>query len=145
MSSPGPAEQGYISAGDFLMRGGAWTLVFLAPVREAMIGVTFLVFIDLITGIWRSKRAGQAVTSWGLRRTVSKTIAYQAALITSYVTETVFMPGLPIVKAVAGLIAVTELKSNLENLHAITGVDFWQRILDTLRGKKPTEPDDKRR
>lgn len=134
---------GLIGAGDFFLRMAAWCAVFIAPIRAAMLGVTFLVLSDLITGIWRAKKDGTPITSWGLRRSVSKTLAYQAVLLTSFVTETVFLSGLPIVKAVAGLIAVTELKSNLENLHAITGVDFWSRIVDALRGKKsPNNPPD---
>lgn len=113
-----------------------WFGVFLAPIKATMLAVSFLVLIDLITGLWASHKRNEKITSNGIRRTVSKTLAYQLAVICSFVMEQQFLGGIPIVKVVAGLIASTEFKSVLENISSITGVDFWDSLIESLQGKK---------
>lgn len=119
-----------------------WTVAFLAPIHTVMLAVGALILFDLITGIWASKKAGRPITSFGIRRTVTKAFAYQMSLITSMIMENYFLPEIPVIRIIAGLIAVTEFKSFLENVTDITGIDFWKAILDKIQGTKlPGTPD----
>lgn len=113
-----------------------WFIVFVTPVHAVMSGIIFLAVSDLCTALWVSFKKSQPITSVGLRKTINKIIAYEMAVVLSYVVETVFQLGVPIVRLVAGLVAVTELKSNLENLSYITGLDYWKKIVDYLNFKK---------
>jgi hypothetical protein len=114
----------------------AWISLFLAPVRATMIAVSVMVLIDLITGIWAAHRRKEKITSNGIRRTISKTLAYQIAIFSSFLMEKYFLSGIPVVKVVAGLIGTTEFKSVLENLSSITGIDFLQVVIEKFQGKK---------
>lgn len=131
-------QDGMMSAGEFFLRCAGWILIFLAPTQEAMTGVSFLVFANLLTGIWKSRKLhDQGLSGWGLWKSATKAVGYQMALVITYTAETVFMPGVPLTRAVAGFIAATELKSSLQNLSQITGIDLWQRVLDLLRRPGP--------
>lgn len=117
-----------------------WLIVFISPVKSIMTGIVFLCFSDLVTALWFVIKSKQAITSIGLRKTINKLLAYEIAVVLSYVVENVFQLGVPVVRLIAGLIAVTEFKSNLENLYKITGLDFWQKIVDYMNFKKKEEP-----
>ena len=117
-----------------------WLIVFISPVKSIMTGIVFLCFSDLFTALWFVIKSKQAITSIGLRKTINKLLAYEIAVVLSYVVENVFQLGVPVVRLIAGLIAVTEFKSNLENLYKITGLDFWQKIVDYMNFKKKEEP-----
>lgn len=120
---------------------GAWLGVFLAPVKAIMLAVSALIIFDLISGIWASLKSGRKITSNGIRRTVTKTLAYQATIITSLIMEQYFIPGVPVIRVVAAMIAVTEFKSFLENTAEITGLDLWSEVLKKLHGKKLPIPE----
>ena len=116
-----------------------WLIVFISPVRALMTAIMFLAVTDLITALWVVIKKQEKVTSVGLRKTINKILAYEIAVVLSYTVETVFQLGVPVVRLIAGLIAVTELKSNLENLYYITGLDYWQKIVDYMNFKKKEE------
>jgi hypothetical protein len=119
--------------------------LILLPIRSVMIAVSILVVADLISGIGASLKEKQKITSNALRRTVVKTLAYQASVIISFVIETYLLEGMPVVKVVAGLIAVTEGKSFFENMHRITGIDFWSEILEKVHASNEKPVARKRR
>lgn len=100
------------------------TAVF-APINSTIITVGVLIFSDLILGVYAATKRGEEITSAGLRRTISKMFVYQMVILTSFLGETYLLGGiLPVVKLVAGVIGVTELKSILENSGDITGISF---------------------
>lgn len=105
----------------------------LMPVREVMIAVGVLVLADLVTGIMASRKEKQPITSTGLKKTVGKTLAYQSAIIVGFVMEHYLLQGVPVVRVVAGLIAITEGKSFFENLKRITGIDVWSEVLKRIQ------------
>lgn len=123
----------------WMIKCAAWVGLFLAPAKTTMVAVGFLVLGDLLTGIWSSLKKGERFNSARLRDTVTKTLGYQLALILSYVTETILLPEIPVLKVVAGLIASTELVSALENLASITGVPLGEvvRKLFEKKGEPP--------
>lgn len=108
-------------------------LVVLMPIRPVMIAVSVLVIADMITGVLAARKEGKRITSSGFKKTISKTLAYQSAIVVSFVIETYLMEGIPAVKVVAALIALTEGKSFFENLHRITGVDYWAKIMQIAK------------
>lgn len=105
----------------------------LAPIKGALITCGMLVIIDLITGIWASKIRKEAITSAGIRRTVSKLFVYEIAIILAYFTEG-YLTGadVPVLKVVTGLVGVTELLSCLENINTISGTNVLKTIIDKI-------------
>lgn len=102
----------------------------LAPIQAVMLSVGFLIFADLVTGIWAALKRGEKVSSAAMRRTVSKMVVYQLAVIGAFVLETHLLGGLlPATKIVAGVIGLVEFKSMLENSGAIVGGDIFKIIL----------------
>lgn len=109
-----------------------WVCILLLPIKAALVAVSLLVFADFVTGIWASIKQKKMITSHGFRRTVIKTLAYQSAIIVAFILETYLLDGIPVVKVVTGLIGVTEGKSFFENIHRITGIDFWSELISKL-------------
>lgn len=108
------------------------SILFLLPIRPALIAAAGLVIVDLISGLIASIQEGKKITSSGLRRTIVKMLAYQSAIIIAFILESYLLDGLPVVKTVTGLIGVTEGKSFFENIHRITGIDFWSVLISKL-------------
>lgn len=121
----------------WLAKAFAWTVFFTAPTHASMLAIIVLVAVDLLVGVWASAKEGKKITSFGLRRTVTQKIfPYQTAVLCAHLLEVQFLPMLPLMKALAGFIAVTESKSIFENLGRITGLDFWTVIRERLQSQK---------
>lgn len=112
----------------------ALLVVVLMPIRPALVAVSVLVVADFITGLWASKKEGKPITSAGLKKTVVKTLAYQSAIVIAFVLETYLLDGMPVIKVVTAMIGLTEGKSFFENMHRITGIDYWSEFLKRLQG-----------
>lgn len=118
------------------------SLSILAPIKAVMLASFALIMIDLITGVWCAVKRKEAVVSSGFRRTISKIVAYELALVAALIMEQYLMSGsIPVIKIVAGLIAVTEGKSVMENLSEITGVDFLKVLVDKIQGISGDKPE----
>lgn len=105
----------------------------LAPIHSMIIATGVLIIADMILGIWAAKKRGEKITSAGMRRTISKFFVYQIVLITGFVIEIWLLQGLfPISKLVAGVIAVVEGKSLLENANTIYGSPIFKDIIEKL-------------
>ena len=66
----------------------------LAPVHTVMIVVGILIFFDLFTGIWAACKRSEKISSAALRRTVSKMLIYQIAVMTAFLVENYLLGGL---------------------------------------------------
>lgn len=109
------------------------TLAVFAPIKAMIVVALVLVAVDLITGIWAARKKGEKIVSAGLRRTVTKIFVYECAILTSFLVEKFMIDGLiPLSKLAAGIIAVVELKSVLENLDRIYGISLFKGLLDKL-------------
>ncbi len=109
------------------------TLAVFAPIKAVLLVTGILIFADLITGIWAAKKKGQAITSAGLRRTVTKIFVYNAAIMIGFLAETYMLEGfIPISKIASGLIAVVEMASLLENLNVIHGSNIFKSLIEKL-------------
>lgn len=106
-----------------------------------MLAVGTLVMADFVAGIWASAKRKQKITSRRMRETVSKSIAYQMAIIIGFILDGLIgTTDVFIARVIAALIGLVEAKSVFESLTAITGLDFWAVIMEKI---KPTLNDAK--
>lgn len=113
----------------------------LAPIHPVLISVGFLIVADLLTGIWAAKKRGEKISSAAMRRTVSKIVIYQLAVIGGFVLEKYLLSDLlPVSKIVAGVIGLVEFKSMLENSGSIVGGDIFKMILAKLGSENDKLP-----
>jgi phage-related holin len=110
----------------------AWA--FIAPVSHFLLFTVALVLCDLYTGVLAAKKRGEALRSRGFYRSVQKITLYYVAILLSHGMKHVFFVGLDfdIVWMVAGIISLTEFKSNLENVATVTGTDIWTLIANYI-------------
>lgn len=108
-------------------------LAALAPIKAILISVGFLIIFDLFTGIWAASKRGEPIKSAAMRRTVSKMVIYQVAVISGFLVEQYLMNNLiPVAKLVASVIGLVELSSVLENCNSILGKNLFKSIIARL-------------
>jgi len=111
-------------------------LAILAPIKAMMLTVGVLIFTDLGTGIWAARKRQEPIKSAALRRTLSKIVIYQMAIITGFLIEHYLLQdSIPITKVVAGFIGLVEFKSILENSNVILGTDVFKLLIQKLGSK----------
>lgn len=121
-------------------------LAALAPIQGIVVTVGVLIIADLITGVWGAVKTKTPVTSAGLRRSVSKLLVYQLAIISGFLVQHYLIADLvPIVNIVAGVIGIVELKSVLENSSKIVGADVFKLMLSKLGSQNDTLGDEARK
>jgi len=121
-----------------------FVLSYIAPVQSFLIAVAVLVCADVVTGVWASKKRGEALTSARASRTISKLVGYPMAILLSHLMATTFFKDVPVLDgvtyAVALFIAAVEFKSNLENISSITGIDLWAQVSQFINNRiKPKQ------
>lgn len=109
-------------------------MTFLLPVQGTLILVGSLLVADLITGIWKSKKSKQGITSKRLRSSITKMIMYSVAILCTRGLEFNFslMEAIHAAEAVSLYICIVELKSIYENVGEITGIDIWNYLRKKL-------------
>ena len=108
----------------------------LMPIHAAMAAAGVLIVSDLILGMWVARKRGEKLTSAAMRRTISKMLIYQSAIITGFICETWLLSGfIPVSKLVSGVIGVVEMKSILENANSISGGDIFAKVIKALGSK----------
>ena len=111
-------------------------LSYMAEIKHLFHVMIALVFIDLITGIWKSVKASgwRSIKSRTLKRSVIKVTAYTLAIISTYIIEKeIILTGIYISRIVVGLICMVEIASIFENLAEITGDNVFLKIFETLK------------
>lgn len=116
--------------------------MLLAPVKAAMLAVTFLVAVDFLTGVWAARKRAERIQSAKMARTVSKTVIYQLAIICALVTEKYLLDIVPVVKTMLGFIAAVELLSAYENMSVISGIPLKDALMRLLNKKEPDKPEE---
>lgn len=112
-----------------LYRVFAALLFYFAPVAPMIHAVLALCAIDWATGVWRSKLAKRDFTSYRLRKSVNKILAYILAIIAAFIMDKELLSNVQYVPSiVAAYIGFTELTSIYENLSDITGKKFLKDI-----------------
>lgn len=118
---------------NFLKHVAAALVAILAPAKALLLSVGFLIIADLITGIWAAYKRGEKIKSSAMRRTVSKLVIYNLAVISGFLVETYMLENIfPVSKIVASVIGLVELKSILENANSILGQDLFKTVIAKL-------------
>ncbi|CAL2080347.1 phage holin family protein [Tenacibaculum sp. 190524A02b] len=100
-----------------------WLLALLAPLNGVLTTMMFLIVVDFITGAYASLKKQISITSEKIAHTISKFVIYNLVIISAYFLEVYIVNEVPFLKIIAGFIAVTEIKSILENYNKIYGVN----------------------
>lgn len=108
-------------------------LLIFAPIKATLIVVMVLAGVDLFTGIRVSKKRRRKITSAGLKRTVVKVMVYELVVMLGFLVQQ-YMTGdvVPVVQVLAGFIGLTELKSVMENLEAVTGMPLVKMLSNKI-------------
>jgi Bacteriophage holin family len=109
------------------------SIATLAPINAILVSVFILIFSDLFTGILAAKKRKEKISSAAMRRTISKILVYNIAVITGFLLERYLLSDLiPISKLIAGVIGLVEFKSILENCNTILGQNLFKTVLVLL-------------
>ena len=108
-------------------------IAVFAPAKAMIVTTIVLILADLITGVLAAQKSNEPITSAGLRRTVSKLLIYETAILLGFLTQT-FLTGdsIPVSNIIAGFIGLTELTSVMENLNIIGGGSLLKALLQKL-------------
>lgn len=112
-------------------------LAIFAPIQSTIITALTFSILDWISGVWAAKKRGESFSSSGLKRTLTKASVYLAVICLSFLVEK-FMTGstIPLVNIAAGYIGLTELKSIMENMEDITGVDILKALIEKISNQQ---------
>lgn len=118
-------------------------LAIIAPAKEVLLVVAALTLVDLMTGLAAAMKRKERITSSGLKRTIVKVCLYQVAILCAFFVQA-YLTGeeLPVMKWLAGLIGLTELKSILENLDALGKQPVFRLIKSKLQSAISSESND---
>lgn len=137
-----PQTASDIVSGKALSLPETWNTLLLsiiavfAPLKSVMFALLFLISSDLVTGLWAAIATKQVLTSRRLARTVVKTFVYLTTICVVHVANKYLLSAgefsLPLDTLIVSFIALTELKSILENLQKIQRQPLLQFLIDRL-------------
>lgn len=105
--------------------------VYLVPTYEMISVIQFLLVIDFITGIWKSRKINQTITSKRMSDSIAKFVLYGLGVIVTYVLQHHIAKDLVnIMFLFGGLVCTRETKSIIENIEIITNTKIWFYIKD---------------
>ena len=110
----------------------SWISSFIMSVATFLSFTLVIVLVDLYTGRMAAKHRGEAIKSSGYRQSVKKYVLYMLGILISELFIRVFLLPIPLTYMVAGVIALTEVKSIFENIETVTGVDLWGYVGEKL-------------
>ena len=113
--------------------------------KPLLIGLFVLLAFDLITGLRKAALNKQAITSAGLRRSVSKFLEYSIAILASQVFTYVFKLDITLSYYVALFISTIELKSIFENISETTGINLWKFVRKLIPSISQLEEEKKKK
>jgi phage-related holin len=121
---------------EYLYKGLLVLAATMAPIKPLLLACGTLIIADMVTGIMAARKRKEPINSADMRRSLSKMVVYQVAIISAFVLETYMLEGLlPVTKVVGGVIGMVEFKSILENASTIAGQDIVKMVLDKLGSK----------
>lgn len=121
---------------EWLIKGLIVICSIFAPIQSMLITCGVLIIADMITGMIAAKKRKENIQSAEMRRSISKFVVYQIAIMSAFLLETYMLSNLvPVSKIVAGVIGMVEFKSILENASTIAGQDILKMVMDKLGSK----------
>lgn len=109
-----------------------WLLALLTPLSSVLTTIMFLIVVDFITGAYASYKLGIPIKSNKIGDTIAKFFIYNLVIISAYFLEEHIVKEVPFLKIIAGFIAITEIKSILENYNSIYGVNPFKVLQELL-------------
>ena len=113
--------------------------------KPLIVGLFIFLLLDLITGIRKATINKQAITSLGLRKSLSKFLEYSIAILASQVFTFIFKLDITLSYYVALFIATIELKSIFENISETTGINLWKFVRKLIPSISQLEEDKKKK
>ncbi|WGH74587.1 phage holin family protein [Tenacibaculum tangerinum] len=110
-----------------------WLLALLSPLNGVLTTMMFLIVVDFITGAYASLKLHVPIKSERIGHTISKFVIYNLVIISAYFLEKHIVSEVPFLKVIAGFIAITEIKSILENYNKIYGVNPFKALHTFLK------------
>lgn len=107
---------------------------FFMPITGLMFLIGFAIFVDTITGVWKSRKLKQPITSRRLSSVISKMLLYEITVILFYLIDyfilndiilTFFSVPLMLTKMLSLVLVSIEVVSINENYKAVKGIDLW--------------------
>jgi hypothetical protein len=123
---------------------------FFLPISGILFLIAFAIIVDTITGIWKSKKLGIAITSRKLSGIISKLFLYEIACILTYLIDIYilndiilqfFSVPLMVTKILSLVLVSIEVMSISENYKAVKGIDLWQALKNLLSRAKIIKQD----
>ena len=113
--------------------------------KPLIVGLFIFLLLDLITGIRKARINKQAITSLGLRKSISKFLEYSIAILASQVFTFIFKLDITLSYYVALFIATIELKSIFENISETTGINIWKVVRKLIPSISQLEEEKKKK
>lgn len=110
-----------------------WLLTLIAPLKGVIFTVILLILVDFITGSYASYVSDIPVSSRRIGHTISKFFIYNLVIIAAYFLEKHIVNEIPCLKIIAGFIAITEIKSILENYTKIYGANPFKLLMHFIK------------
>lgn len=124
----------------------SWLVIFFEPIQGVMIIAGIFILLDTISGIWKARKIGEAITSNKGKRIFYKLLIYQGTIMTCFLLErfiltdiiSTFITITPylITKIIALLVVSNEIISLNENIEKATGQDLFDRARTVLKVAK---------
>jgi hypothetical protein len=119
---------------------------FFLPISGILFLIGFAIFVDTLTGIWKSKKLNIPITSRKLSAIISKLFLYELAVIGFYLIDfwilndiilTFFSVKLMLTKILALTLVSIEVMSINENYISIRKISIWDSLRNLfLRAKE---------
>jgi hypothetical protein len=119
---------------------------FFLPISGILFLIGFAIFVDTLTGIWKSKKLNIPITSRKLSAIISKLFLYELAIIGFYLIDywilndiimTFFSVPLMLTKILALTLVSIEVMSINENYISIRKISIWDSLRNLfLRAKE---------
>lgn len=125
-------------------------LTFFMPITGMVLAVGFSIFLDTITGIWKSRKNGVPISSRRLSAVISKMFLYQLTIILFFlidwfilndILKSIFTTELLLTKVLSLVLISIEVVSINENYKAVRGIDLWLSLKKLLSRAKELKND----
>jgi hypothetical protein len=111
-----------------------WIGAFFAPINEYVLSIGLLIAADTMIGIYASVfKQHHDFSSRKFWNAPLKFLAMGMLLIVALVIEIRFLPTMPVIKIVGGLMALAELRSIDEKCKVIFGISIFNLIIEKLK------------
>lgn len=125
-------------------------LSFFMPIANILILVGCAIVLDTFTGLWKSIKVGNKVTSRKLSSVISKMLLYQSTVLLFYMLDVFILNEIVIAffnvplltTKILGLTLVSvEIVSINENYKKVMNVDLWSSLKNMLSRAKEIKKD----